>query len=63
MFWTSKTMETSKVLHFRNCKSNCSNSSRVLELSGTLLNPCSQKIELNNPGSGSLSLTTKRLVT
>jgi len=43
------TMETSKYLHFHNCTSNCSNSSRVPELSRTLSNPCSQKIELNNP--------------
>ena len=41
--------ETSKILHFRKCTSNCSNSSRVLELSRTLSNPCSQKVELNNP--------------
>ena len=38
-----------QILHFRNCTSNCSNSSRVLELSRTLSNPYSQKIELNNP--------------
>jgi len=37
MFWTSMTSETSKILHFRNRTSNCSNSSRVLELSRTLL--------------------------
>ena len=50
MFWTSMTMETSKILHFQNCTSNCSNSLRVLELSQTSSNPCSQKIELDNPG-------------
>jgi hypothetical protein len=33
----------------QNCTSNPSNSSRVLELSQTLTNPCSQKNELNNP--------------
>ena len=33
----------------QNCTSNCSNSSRILELSRTLSNSCSQKIELNNP--------------
>jgi len=49
MFWTSMTTETSKILHSRNCTSNCSNSSRVLEFSRTLSNPCSQNIELNNP--------------
>ena len=48
MSWTSMTMKTSKILHFRNF--TCSNSSRVLELSRTLSNPCSQEIELNNPG-------------
>jgi len=50
MFWTSLTLETSKILHFRNCTSNCSNSLRVLEPSRTLSNLCSQKIELNDPG-------------
>jgi hypothetical protein len=41
------TTDTGKVLHFRNCTSNCSNNSRVLELSQTLSsNPCSQKNEL-----------------
>jgi hypothetical protein len=34
----------------QNCTSNPSNSSRVLELSRTLSNPCSPKSELNNPG-------------
>jgi hypothetical protein len=43
------TMETSKILHFQNCTSNCANSLRVLELSRTVSNPCSQKSELNNP--------------
>jgi hypothetical protein len=41
--------ETRKILHFWNCTSNCSNSSRILELYQTLSNPCFQKIELNNP--------------
>ena len=49
MFWTSMTRGTSKILHFQICTSNCSNKSRVLELSRALFNPCSQKIELNNP--------------
>jgi hypothetical protein len=43
-------LRNQKILHFRNCTLNCSNSSRVLELSQTLSNPCSQKIELDNPG-------------
>jgi len=34
---------SSKILHFRICTFNCSNSSRILEPSRTLLNPCSQK--------------------
>jgi hypothetical protein len=47
ILWTSMTTDTGKVLHFRNCTSNCSNNSRVLELSQTLSsNPCSQKNEL-----------------
>jgi len=33
----------------RNCTLNCSNSLRILELSQTVSNLCSQKIELNNP--------------
>jgi hypothetical protein len=48
VLWTSLTMGTSKIFHFRSCTSNCSNSSRVLELLQALSNPCSQN-ELNNP--------------
>jgi hypothetical protein len=33
----------------QNCTSNSLNSSRVVKLSQTLSNPCSQKNELNNP--------------
>jgi hypothetical protein len=56
MFWTCMTMETSKILHFRNCTSNCSNSSRILECLRNFMtlelftDPYSQKNELNNPG-------------
>ena len=47
MFLKRMTMETSKILHFQICTSN---SSRVLKLSRTSSNSCSQKNELNNPG-------------
>ena len=56
MFWTSMTTGTSKILHFRNCTSNCSNSSRILECLRNFMtlelftDPYSQKNELNNPG-------------
>jgi len=36
MFWTSMTTETSKILHYQKCTSNCSNSSSVIELYRTL---------------------------
>ena len=49
-------LDTSKTLHFWNCTSNCSSSSRILELSRILLNPCSQIIELNNPATVASSL-------
>jgi len=43
IFWTSMPTETSKFLHFWNCTSNCSNSSRALEPSRALSNVAPQK--------------------
>jgi len=55
MFWTSMTTETSKILHLRDCTSNCSNNSRISELLRTLSSPCS-KNEPNNPAKNFCSM-------
>jgi hypothetical protein len=52
IFWTSMTTWTSKILHFWNC--TCVELLEQFEGSRTLTNfiePCSQYIKLNNPGT------------